>query len=837
MGKPSHTNPMRAFNRPVAKMMGRIVLLFANLLFGANFAGVKHCDAQATALPLVLPSAIVFDAQGNLYFAEAGNHVVRVFSTAGVVSTIVGNGVQGFAGDNGAANAAELDSPSGLAIDAAGNLYIADTHNHRVRKFTAATALITTIAGMGKAGYSGDGGPATAAQLDRPTALAIDPAGNLYFADTDNHRVRRIAAGTGVITTVAGDGIEGFSGDGGPATLSAIDSPSGLAIDADGNLFVADTHNGRIRRVDAATGTITTFAGVSPSNGNTQSFTGDGGAAIAAGLALPRGLTLDAAGNLYVADYANHRIRRISGGTISTIAGQGTETFAGDGAPAVAASLDSPRSVTVSPAGLLTLADSGNQRVRQLDALPAPGPDIHTLVGLGNTVAGMLTLTGPSVVAYGGGALTAAFNGVANETGSITFIDTAGSTPVLLGSGALVSGSASFAIGSLAVGPHAVFATYAGDSLHGAAQSSTLAVTITPLSITAAPAPASALYGQTIPSLSGTLNGVLAQDAGTVSAVFSTTAVRLSPVGSYPITAALSGSAAADYSLTTVPAALTIAKAPTITTLTPNLIAPGVGQPLTFSIQTATSTSGVPTGNVSLFDGGSSLSSPQTLAGGTASLTLSTLSQGPHNVSAVYSGDSNFLPSSSVSTAIIVGTTSDFSLTPTGATAQSVPAGSAATFNFSVTMQGAAIPSPIVLAVQGTPVGATASLNPSYIPPGGVVTSFTLTIQTPLAEMHKIPMPRWPGAPVSPLLGVLLVPGVAVSRRLRRARRNRLAMVLAAGFACIVPLTLTMGCGDRINAAAESVNAASYTLTVSGTATSSSGTALQHSANVTLKVI
>jgi sugar lactone lactonase YvrE len=359
MGKPSHTNPMRASNRPIAKAMCWIGLL---VLFGINFAGPGCCEAQATAIPLVLPSAIVFDTQGNLYFAEAGNHVVRIFSTAGVVSTIAGNGVQGFAGDNGPATGAELDSPSGLAIDAAGNLYIADTHNHRIRKFTAATGIITTIAGTGKAGYSGDGGAATAAQLDRPTALTVDQTGNVYTADTDNHRVRRIASGTGVITTVAGDGIEGFNGDGGAATLAAIDSPNGLVMDVAGNLFVADTHNGRIRKVDVATEIITTVAGTGPSNDNIQSFTGDGGAAVAAGLALPRGVTLDAAGNLYVADSANHRIRRISGGAISTVAGQGTEAFAGDGAPAIAASLDSPRSVAMSPAGLLTLADTGNQR-------------------------------------------------------------------------------------------------------------------------------------------------------------------------------------------------------------------------------------------------------------------------------------------------------------------------------------------------------------------------------------------------------------------------------------------------------------------------------------------
>src|SRR5208283_5246791 len=158
----------------------------------------------------------------------------------------------------------------------------------------------------------------------------------------------------------------------------SIDSPNGLALDSAGNLYIADTHNGRLRKVSAATGVISTVAGTGVVGGNVQSFGGDGGAATAAGLALPRGLAIDSAGNLYFADSANHRIRRISPtGVITTVAGQGTETFAGDNALAVSASLDSPRSVAISPAGLLTLADSGNQRIRQLDTLPAP--EIHTI--------------------------------------------------------------------------------------------------------------------------------------------------------------------------------------------------------------------------------------------------------------------------------------------------------------------------------------------------------------------------------------------------------------------------------------------------------------------------
>jgi sugar lactone lactonase YvrE len=836
MGKPSSTNPMRALERLIAKAGRRLRFLCASGLLVLASGAPTSCDAQATALPLLLPSAIVFDPQGNVYVADTDAHVVRMFSTAGVVSTVAGNGVQGFAGENGPATAAELDSPSGLAMDGVGNLYIADTRNHRVRELAAATGIITTVAGTGKPGYSGDGGVATAAQLDRPTALAIDTAGSLYIADTDNHRVRRIAAGTKVISTIAGDGVEGFGGDGRIATSASIDSPNGLAVDVAGNLYIADTHNGRIRKVAATTGIIATIAGTGSANGTVQTFAGDGGVAVAAGLALPRGLALDASGNLYIADSANHRVRRISsGGTISTVAGQGTEAFAGDGAPAVAASLDTPRSVAVSPAGLLTLADSGNQRVRQLDALPAPGPDIHTLAGLGNSVSGVLVLSGPSVVAYGSGVLNATFNGTADETGAVTFFDSSGSTQIPLGKVTVVSGSASLPLSSVAAGQHAIFVTYVGDASHGASQSSTLPVTITPLPLTATATPASMLYGQPLPLLSGSLGGVLSQDAGKVAAVFSTNAMLLSPVGSYSITAMLSGSAAANYSVTSVTSNLTIAKAPTATTLSPTTTTPGVGVPVTLNLQTASTTSGVPTGSLTVFDGSTTLGVEQISTGGATSFTLSALSQGTHNLIAVYSGDSNFLASTSAASAITVGTASDFSLKPAGASSQSVPAGSAATFSFSVTMQGPAMASPIALAVQGTPFGATASLNPSYIPPGGAVSSFTLTIQTPLAEIYGRPAPRGPGSyPAPPLIALLLLPGVGVARRMRRAK---LSLALAAGASCLVFLTLTTGCGDRINAAAESVNATSYTLTVTGTATSSAGTALQHSANVTLKVL
>jgi len=835
MGKLSCNNPMRRQARLRGYTCGALLRVCAVLALtgGAPAAG----RAQATAVPLALPAAVVFDAQGNLYIAETGNHVVRKFSVAGATTVIAGSGVQGFAGDGGAATAAELDSPGGLAMDAAGNLYIADTHNHRVREVAAATGTIATIAGTGAAGFSGDGAAATAAQLDRPTALAVDAAGNVCVADTGNHRVRRIAKATGVITTVAGDGVEGFAGDGGAATAAAIDSPNGLVVDAVGNLYLADTHNGRVREVSAATGVISTIAGVGFSVGNMQAFGGDGGAATAAGLALPRGLTMDAAGNLYVADSANQRVRRIStSGTITTVAGQGTETFAGDGAPAVAASLDTPRAVAVSPAGLLTLTDSDNQRIRQLDALPSPGPDIHTIAGIGWTVAGTLTLSGPSVVAYGSGTVTATLSGSGNATGSFTFLDASGGAMTTLGTAVLTADAASFSTGGLAAGAHSIVTTYAGDATHSAVESAALALTVSPLSVAVTANPASILYGQSVPVLTGVLSGVLARDAGKVTAVFTASAGALAPVGAYPIAVALIGSAAGNYTVSVLPASLTIAQAPTLTSASTSTAALSLGGPMTLNVQAASTTSGVPSGSVTVIDGTAVLSVVQ-LAGGTAAFSTSALALGSHSLSAAYSGDGNFLPSISAGTNVTVGAAADFTLAATGATTQMVAAGSAATFNFSAGIVGTAMASPITLAVQGTPVGATASLNPQYLPPDGAVSSFTLTIRTPVAGIDERSWPFGQRHPDSGVLAILLLPGIGFVRRVRRAGWWRLRLIFTAGVYCIVLVTVASGCGDRINTAPETAGAQSYTLTVTGTATSSAGTAVEHSVNVTLEVV
>ena len=219
-------------------------------------------------------------------------------STTGIITTIAGNGIAGYSGDGGLATNAELNNPYGVAVDSNGNIYIADTNNNRIRKVNSTTGIITTIAGNGTAGYSGDGGLATNAELYYPYGVAVDSNGNIYIADTYNNRIRKVNSTTGIITTIAGNGTAGYSGDGGPATNAQLNYPYGVAVDSSGNIYIADTDNNRIRKVNSTTGIITTIAG----NGN-PGYSGDGGPATNAELYDPSGVAVDSNGNIYIADY------------------------------------------------------------------------------------------------------------------------------------------------------------------------------------------------------------------------------------------------------------------------------------------------------------------------------------------------------------------------------------------------------------------------------------------------------------------------------------------------------------------------------------------------------
>ena len=342
---------------------------------GNNTRGFSGDGAAATAAELNGPQAVAVDASGNLYINDEVNSRIRKVTAAGTISTIAGNGAQGYTGDGGAATSAELNSPFGIKVDSAGNVYISDLANFVVREVKGTT--ISTIAGNNAtAGYAGDGGAATAAALNHPTGLALDAAGNLYIADQLNHRVRKVDT-SGNITTVAGNGVAGYSGDGGLGTKAQLNAPFGIALDKAGNLYIADSANNRIR-ILYANGIISTYAG----NG-TGGYTGDNGSALAAEIYRPFDVAVDSTGNVFIADYNNNCIREVTvNGSINTIAGGIGSGYSGDGGPALSATLSFPTGVAVDASGNLYVADSNNNVVRKLTPVANQTPAAPSILAV-----------------------------------------------------------------------------------------------------------------------------------------------------------------------------------------------------------------------------------------------------------------------------------------------------------------------------------------------------------------------------------------------------------------------------------------------------------------------
>lgn len=345
-------------------------------------------DEKGMALPAgqlrVVATGIVGDAK----------RAIEVHVAPGMITTYVGTGVIGYSGDGGAATAARIKNPEGIAVAPNGDLYITDSDNHTIRRVSYVTGIITTVAGNGSPGYSGDGGVATSAQLKNPEDVAVLANGDIYIADTANHAIRKVIAATGTITTIAGTGSPGSSGDGGPATAAKLNSPRGIQVASNGDVYIGDRSNNKIRKITALTGLITTYAGT-----GTGGYSGDGGLATLARLSTPQGLHLDTSGNLYFADCGNNVVRRITAitGIITTIAGTGTAGFSGNGGPATSARLDAPEAVHLAPTGDIYISDTGNHAVRRV------------LAGSGTIAA----IAGTGVAGYagdGGSATLAQFN-------------------------------------------------------------------------------------------------------------------------------------------------------------------------------------------------------------------------------------------------------------------------------------------------------------------------------------------------------------------------------------------------------------------------------------------
>ena len=330
---------------------------------GNGTSGFSGNGGQATSAQLQQPIDVAFDSSGDMFIADSLNHVVREVTPSGIISTYAGTGTSGNTGDGGPASSAELEQPGGLAFNAAGDLFIADISANVVREVTP-SGVISTAVGTGTYGYTGDGGPATSATLGEPFGIAFNAAGDLFIADSTNNVIREVNT-SGVISTVAGNHTAGYSGNGGPATSAELYSPLDVAFNAAGDMFIADYLNNVVREVNLV-GVISTVAG-----NTTSGHTGDGGPATTAELHGPISVKFDSYGNMFIAETFNNDVREVNAlGVISTLVGTGTSGYTGNGGPASAATLDGPQLITIDSHGNLFIADFLNNAIREVAATP-----------------------------------------------------------------------------------------------------------------------------------------------------------------------------------------------------------------------------------------------------------------------------------------------------------------------------------------------------------------------------------------------------------------------------------------------------------------------------------
>ena len=494
---------------------------------GNGTQGFTADGIAATSSGLYSPSSIAVDAAGNIFIADSANNRIREISASThLISTVAGTGFAGFRGDGGSPTLAMLNAPTGIAVNSAGDLFIVDRGNSRVREVSAATHTISTVAGTATAGYNGDGIAATSAQLNSPFSIAIDAAGNLFIADVGNGRIREVIAGTQQISTVAGNGTFGYNGDGITAVSAQLNAPYGITVDLAGNLFIADTNNNRIREVSASTKLISTVAGTA-----TKGFNGDGNAATSSQLSAPYAVAVDAAGDLFIADFGNDRIREVNAATklISTVAGTGTVGYNGDGIAPTSANLQNPWGVVVDLYGDVFVADTFSNRVR----IVTPGaPNVTVSAATSTTIQASL----PTINLGQAEVFTATVSSIGGtpNAGTVTFYN--GTTALYIAN--VSNGKATYAATTLPVGNNTITATFNGTP-NFAPSSSNPGTTVTVIAVT--PPAVSSPTSSNITSSSVTLGGNITSNGGlpvTASGVlYSLTSVNPKPqIGAYGVT-------------------------------------------------------------------------------------------------------------------------------------------------------------------------------------------------------------------------------------------------------------------------------------------------------------
>jgi sugar lactone lactonase YvrE len=683
----------------------------------------------ATSAPIFLPSGIVIDGAGNFYISDTLNQRVRrVDAKTGLISTVAGTGSVGFSGDGGQGTSAMLSNPAGLAMDGVGALYIADSGNHAVRRLDLVTGILTTVAGeLGQQGYLGDGGAATSAKLNTPEGVCFDLGGNMIISDTQNNAVRKVNASTGNISTIAGTGAAGYNGDNQQATTALLNTPWSTAVGQDGSLYVSDQENYRIRHISVA-GVISTVAG----NGS-QSFSGDNGPAIQASLNEPSATFLDPAGDLFIADTGNNRIRMVGAttGTITTLSGNGDEQFAGDGGPANQAIMYGPNALFLDTAGDLYLTDTFHNRIREINV------QAITLYYATIRVDQKSPAQLEELINEGNSNLDVSAFVLNNAALASTIPCPVGTPLVAAGVCNLQVEFAPTTIGNPVLGTVTVDSDAIATpviTLSG----QVLSVNPTSVSVTSSVNPSlvsqSVTFTANVSSANSSLTGTVVFFDGTTQLCSvaigagnaATCGTSTLAVGQHSITASYSGDTQDASSVS--PALIQVVKqSPSLVlTVSPNPAVVNNNVTLTF---TASAAVGTPSGAVTFYDGTALLYS-STLVNGAASYQTSQLAVGTHALTVQYAGDASDAAgtSNSVSEVIQQATT----LTSLASSSASASVGSPVTFTATVTS---------VNGVQGTVLTGTVQFKDGATSLGSIAVnngSAALTVSTLTPGTHNI---------------------------------------------------------------------------------------------------